>query len=75
MDKTKFQRDVIIMPYGAKIIVWHDLPKGVPGWGFEDALAGWIKASKSHTALSLVNYIDNKQTEYTAFTEEQFNKL
>jgi hypothetical protein len=57
-----------------KFAVVHDLPK-IPGLSIEDALVNWLARTDEYTAESFCEYINDKPIEYSAMTEEEFEKL
>lgn len=56
------------------IVVWHNLPD-LQGLSIHDAYTCWSRITKNYTNLSFVNWIDSRQNEYEAFTQEQYEKL
>lgn len=68
--------DVKFKVYGKKIefSIIHNLPETF-GMSFNDALNSWVYRTKIFTAKSLVDYINSKNTGYTAMTEKKYNKI
>ena len=54
--------------------VIHNLPETF-GLSFNNALDSWLARTQKFTAKSLVNYINSKDTGYTAMTEKQYNRI
>lgn len=73
INKASFKVFLLHTAEGPKK-VFHNLPD-IAGHRITDAVTEWMAVTKSRTALSLVNFIDNVGLNYTAFTEEQFAKL
>lgn len=54
-----------------RFYVYHNLPN-VKGLSMDDAVVNWIYRTHIHTAESLCDYINNKQTGYSCMMESQF---
>ena len=74
VHKEDLKPFTIILLQGS-FTIWHNLPEDLPGWSVEEALEGWANVTKCFTPLSFINYIDDRQSTYTAFTQEQYNRL
>lgn len=70
--KTIIQFKVYGQQY--KFAVVHNLPK-IPGLRIEDALDNWLARTDDYTAESFCEYINDKPIEYSAMTEEEFEKF
>ena len=70
--KTIIQFSVDEQKY--KFAIIHDLPK-IPGLRIEDALENWLARTSEYTAESFCEYINDKPIEYSAMTEEEFEKF
>ncbi len=52
----------------------HNLPD-VPGLRIEDALENWLARTDDYSADSFVKYIRSKETDYSVFTEDEFDEV